>query len=181
MEHLTELYLSLLARALDGVQIDWLMIWEDMAYKGASIISPKHVREFMLPRYRRITDFVQSKGCDIIMIDSDGDVTELVPLWLEVGINTIHPAEVAAGVDVVALRKRYSELRIKGGIDKREIAKDKKAIEQEVMSKVPFLLERGGFIPEIDHGIPPDISFENFCYYRNLIKKIAEGACSKSL
>ena len=76
----------------------------------------------------------------------------------------------------MALRKKYCQgLLIIGGIDKRVLSKDKKAIEKEVMSKVPFLIEQGGYIPIVDHTVPPDVPFEDFLYYRELIRKIAEG------
>jgi hypothetical protein len=41
------------------------------------------------------------------------------------------------------------------------------------MSKVPFLLEQGGYFPCIDHGVPPDITFENYCYYINIMREVA--------
>ena len=78
--------------------------------------------------------------------------------------------------DAVALRRKYgNSLGLVGAIDKRMLAKDKKAIEEEVMSKVPFLVETGGFIPTCDHAVPPDVSLENYLYYLDLIHKIAEG------
>ena len=109
-------------------------------------------------------------------MDSDGNVNELIPLWLEIGVNGVLPLEVAAGIDPVALRKKYGQdLLMMGSIDKRVLAKDKKAIEKEVFSKVPFLIEQGGYVPMVDHTVPPDVPFENFLYYRELIKKIVEG------
>jgi len=41
------------------------------------------------------------------------------------------------------------------------------------MSKVPFLLEQGGYIPCVDHAVPPDVTFENYCYYINLMREVA--------
>ena len=80
--------------------------------------------------------------------------------------------EVAAGMDVVALRKKFGkELLMVGGVDKREIAKGKDAIDAEVRRIMPLLGEKGGYIPTIDHAIPPDISFGDFKYYRGLIEK----------
>ena len=57
--------------------------------------------------------------------------------------------------------------------DKRELAKGKDEIRREVMSKVPFLLEKGGYFPTIDHLVPPDISFQNYCYYVNTLREVA--------
>ena len=60
-----------------------------------------------------------------------------------------------------------------GNIDKRALIKGKDAIKEEVMGKVPFLLEKGGYFPSVDHLVPPDVPYENFCYYVNLVRDIA--------
>jgi uroporphyrinogen decarboxylase len=59
-----------------------------------------------------------------------------------------------------------------GGIDKRELAKDKAAIEREVMRKVPPLVERRGYFPGVDHAVPPDVPLENYKHFISLLKKI---------
>ena len=74
-----------------------------------------------------------------------------------------------------ALRKKYGkDLALMGGIDKRILAKDKKSIEVELTSKLPYLLSSGGYIPFIDHNLPPNISFANFEYYMELKKELIE-------
>ena len=128
----------------------------------------------MMPRYKKMTDLLHSNGVDIIYMDSDGNLNELIPLWLEVGINYVWPLEVAAHNDAVGLRKKYGKNLILGGnIDKRALAKGKEAIREEVMSKVPFLLEQGGYFPTVDHNVPPDVTFENYCYYINTLREAA--------
>ena len=41
------------------------------------------------------------------------------------------------------------------------------------MSKAPFLLEQGGYFPSVDGLESPDTTFENHCYYLNLIREVA--------
>ena len=57
-----------------------------------------------------------------------------------------------------------------GGVDKREIAKGKNQIDLE-MKKLSKVIENGGYIPTIDHAIPPDISLGNFKYYLEVKKR----------
>ncbi|MBN1349658.1 hypothetical protein JXJ21_09630 [candidate division KSB1 bacterium] len=164
--------LAVLDRALDGVEYDFADFWEDMAYKTASLISPQHYRKLFLPQYRRITDRLHKAGIDILMLDSDGNVEELIPCWLDIGINYIYPMEVAADMDVVRLRKKFGkELRIGGGMDKRILAGDKASIKKMVEEKIPLMLE-GGYVPGCDHAMPPDIPWENYLYYRELLLNI---------
>ena len=165
MEFNAELILTLLRRALDEAPITSLFFWEDMCYKAGPLISPAMFRRFMLPRYRRITDLARNCGINAIFVDSDGDVSQLIPLWLESGINGVYPMEVAAGMDVVALRREYGkELLMTGGIDKRVLAEGTDAIDRE-LERTLSLAEEGGYIPHIDHAIPHDVPYENFAYY----------------
>lgn len=174
MEQVLYLETEIIKRTLKDIKIQRAAFWEDMCYKGGPLISPAMVRKFMMPRYKKITDLLHSYGVDVIFLDSDGNVEQLIPLWLEVGINFIWPFEVAAGNDVVALRKKYGkDLIIGGAIDKRALIKGKEAIREEVMSKVPFLLKTGGYFPSVDHLVPPDVTFENYCYYINLMREVA--------
>jgi len=178
IEHLIYFYSTLARRIFaSGVQLDWVMFWEDMAYKNGPLLTPRLYYKYCLPFYHTMTEILQQNGVKVIGLDSDGDTRELIPLWLDVGINVIHPAEVAAGMDVRKIRRKYrTRVRFLGGIDKRELAKGHKAINLEVIPKVHELLNTGGgFVAECDHGVPPDISFDNYCYFRDLVQKLSES------
>ncbi len=173
MEHVLYMDIEMSRRVLKDMRIDCVRLWEDMAYKTGPLISPGMVRKFMMPRYKKITAFLRRNGVGILHLDSDGNVNELIPLWLEVGINFPWPLEVAANMDAVALRKKYGKnIILSGNIDKRVFTRGKDAIRDEVMSKVPFLLESGGYFPGIDHVIAPDISLENYRYFINLLREV---------
>ena len=165
MEVMTEFTLEVLPRALREAPVSMVQFWEDMCFRSGPLISPRTVREFMLPRYRRICDLVRQAGVDVIFLDSDGDVQELIPLWLEAGINGVFPMEQAAGNDLPGYRRRYGRnLLLMGGVDKRALARGRAEIDRELERLVP-LARGGGFIPTIDHAIPPDVSWANFQYY----------------
>lgn len=107
METATEFAIIVLQKALREAPVILLQFWEDMCFRGGPLISPAMFREFMTPRYKRITQVVRDLGTDIIFVDSDGDVSELIPLWLESGINGVLPMEQAAGNDLRSYRRRY--------------------------------------------------------------------------
>ena len=162
-----------LARIFSLVPVDRVRISEDMAYKGYSMISPAMVRQFLLPSYRRWVSEIRATGCSLIDIDSDGYIADLIPLWIETGINACEPLEVAAGNDVVAYRQRHGRrMAYLGGIDKRAIAAGGEVLEAEVRRVCPPLLEAGGFIPGCDHGVPPDISWQNYLTYSRLLAQV---------
>lgn len=152
--------------------VDFMGGHEDMAYKDASMISPAMFREFLTPYYRRTVGKAKEYGQWLFYQDSDGDIRELIPLWLEVGINCFSPCEVAAGVDIGELRAAHGQdVLLWGGIDKRALAADKEAIRKEV-EKRARTAKLGGYIPGIDHSIPPDVSWDNYCYFVQVTKKV---------
>ncbi len=143
---------------------------EDMAYKNGSMISPALFREFMTPYYRRVTSIALEHGVTHHLMDSDGDIRELIPLWLECGINAFAPLEVAAGMDVVALRGEYGPaIRMEGGFDKRILASDKPSIRREFERLAP-VIDGGGYLISCDHTVPHNVPFENYAYLVELMK-----------
>jgi len=170
--HLADFWIALFDGVLKKVKVDTVFIWEDMCYKGGPLISPEMFREFILPGYKKLTSFLRDYGVTLVQVDCDGDVWKLIPLWMEGGVTVLYPFEVAAGMDIVEVRKAFPSLVITGGIDKRALAKGKQTIDRELEYRVPFMLEQGGFIPTIDHMVSPDVSFENFKYYREKLDQI---------
>jgi len=172
METAVAFFIRILEKSLREAPLTLVRFWEDMCYRGGPLISPAMVRGFMVPRYKRITAAIRGAGHDIIMLDSDGDVKELIPLWLESGINGVFPMEQAADNDLHFYRREYGRsLLMAGGIDKRTLAHGERAIDEELESKIALAFE-GGYVPTVDHSIPPDVSFHNFTYYWSRKKKL---------
>jgi uroporphyrinogen decarboxylase len=166
----TDFVLRVLEPILEQVELDYVEFSEDMAYKAHSMISPRMVRRFLNPSYEAWVPAVKASGCPIVCIDSDGYIAELIPIWLEVGVNCTRPIEVAAHNDIVAYRQQYgAHLAFMQGIDKRAIAAGGEALQQEVLRVVPPLVEQGGIILGVDHGIPPDISWPNIIEFTRLL------------
>jgi uroporphyrinogen decarboxylase len=173
IEFNTDFLIQLVAHALPDVEFDYFNFFEDCAGKGGPLYGPELFNRFFRKPYQRIIDTLRKGGVKFIWLDCDGDPTPLIPLWMEVGINCIWPLEQASGMDPLKLRKKFGrELILAGGIDKMEIAKGKQAIEKELQAKIPPLLEQGGYIPFLDHSIPPDISYQDFVYYMELKLKL---------
>ena len=143
-----------------------------MGYKNGPMIGPDAVREFMGESYKMLSDFLRGHGVRVILVDSDGYCEPLIPVWLKLGINGITPNEVMAGMDVAKLGKRFPRLVMMGGLDKTKLARGRDAIDEEVLYKVPPLIRRGGYIPGVDHAVPPDISLENFEYFVSLLRDL---------
>jgi uroporphyrinogen decarboxylase len=149
-----------------GAQFDYGHFWEDICFKSGPLINPRVFRDKVGPHYARITDLLRDHGIEIVSLDCDGDVTALVPVWLENGVNTMFPVEVGTwGADIRPWRVAYgAEVRAVGGMDKRVFARDYDAVDAEIERLKP-LVELGGYIPCPDHLIAPDARWENVQYY----------------
>ena len=154
------------------VKLDSVVIWEDgLAYKNSSLIGPETYRKFWMPYVRRVTEFLRGSGIDIIGFYTSGNIEPLIPVLLETGFNLFGPLEVAAGMDAIGLRKEYGrDVLLYGNIGRQALMDGPEAVEREVYSKVPWLMEQGGYIPAIDDMILPDISFAAFMRYVELIR-----------
>jgi uroporphyrinogen decarboxylase len=170
--YLADFWIALFDEVLRDVKVDAMFFWEDMCYKKGPLISPAMFREFLLPGYKKLTDFLKDYGVNIVNVDSDGNLWKLIPLWIEGGVNVLYPFEVEAGMDIREVRKAFPRLGIIGGLEKYTLVQGKQSIDDEIEAKVPFMLEHGGYIPQIDHLAQPTVSFENFSYYRNKLEKM---------
>lgn len=170
MEQRAEAIIQITGEVMRRTRVDLFWYWEDMAYKHASLIDPRMYRRFALKHYQRVNAWLRSKGIRHIGLDSDGHITELIPIWLEAGITHLWPFEVQSGMDVREVRRRYGrDLAMIGGIDKRAIARGPEAIRREIDRVMP-LVEQSGYIPELDHSVPPDLSWQDFQEYVRYMK-----------
>ncbi len=156
---------------LPRVKVDCGWGWEDICFRTGPLISPEIFKEVAVSGYRKIADKLLEYGVDLYVVDSDGMIDHLVPLWLEGGVNVMFPIEIGAWeADPMVFRKKYGkELRIIGGIDKLVIPKGSKAIDEEIERRLP-LMKEGGFIPLPDHLITPETPLEYYKYYLEKIR-----------
>lgn len=147
-------------------EIDVAVGWEDICFRGGPLVSPDIFGECALPGYQKVSAKLRAHGIRYYMVDCDGVVDRLLPIWLEGGVNIIFPLEIGAWkADPAETRNTFgSAMRIYGGIDKLEIAKGPAAIDAEIRRRIPLMRE-GGFAPLPDHIITPGTSLDDYRYY----------------
>lgn len=156
----------------EHITIDEIFFGEDICYNHGPLISPDMMNEFIIPYYQQFISGVRSRQIDknrhvYIQIDTDGFADPTIPVYQKgIQMDVMSPFEVASNCDVIRTGKEYPELVIHGGIDKRILAQGKKEIDDMVERIIPVMRERGGFIPTCDHGVPAEVSLENYLHYR---------------
>lgn len=151
---------------------DFITVSEDMAYKEKSMIGPQMAHEFLGHCWKKWTDLCREAGVPVLELDSDGYIGDLIPVWMESGMNATRPMEVAAGNDLPAFRKKFGpKFAYRGGIDKRAMAAGGEKLRKE-MERLRPAVEAGGCIPGCDHAIPHDVSWPNFVEYCRQLAKL---------
>jgi Uroporphyrinogen decarboxylase (URO-D) len=161
--------LGLIDRFCEVCVPTFMTIAEDMSYNMGPMISRAMFDEFMAPYYRQLVPRLQERNIPLIM-DTDGDVTRLVPWVRDVGVVGILPLERQSGVDGLALRAQYPDVFLVGHYDKLVMSRGESAMRAEFERLVP-LMKRGGFIPSVDHQTPPEVSLEQYRVYLRLLEE----------
>ena len=166
-----ELADAVIARHQQYVTLDELYLAEDICYKSGPLISPDMMREFLFPYYRQLIANIKARQIDrsrhlYIQIDTDGFANPVIPVYREIGMDVMSPFEVAAGCDVVRIGRQYPDLITFGGIDKRVLAQGREAIDRHLEYILPAMRARGGYIPTCDHGVPAEVPYQDYLYYR---------------
>lgn len=150
---------------------------EDMSYNHGPMLSRALFDEFLLPYYRRVIPHIKARGVKVF-IDSDGDISSMVPWMEDAGIEGVYPLERQAGVDLNAIRREHPRLLMLGGYDKMVMNKGEAEMRAEFERLLP-VMRSGGYIPSVDHQTPPGVSLENYRVYIRLFREYAEKAVKR--
>ncbi len=167
-----DLHLALLEMIWQaGYTFDAVRWPDDLGYKHNQFISPAMYRQLLKPVQKRACDWAHEKGV-YTALHSCGDVNPFVPEFIEIGVDALNPLEVKAGMDPLALKRRYGkELVLHGGIN-AVLWDDLEKIEAEIRRLVPAMKESGGYIFSSDHSVPTSVSLENFRRITQLAKEL---------
>lgn len=170
---------AVICRHQEHITIDELFLAEDICYNHGPLISPDMIKEFLFPYYQQLITNIKARQIDktrhlYIQIDTDGLAVPVIPIYQEIGMDVMSPFEVASGCDVVEIGRQFPSLVLIGGIDKRILARSKKEIDRELERILPVMRKRGGYIPTCDHGVPEEVSYENYLHYRKRCVELGE-------
>jgi uroporphyrinogen-III decarboxylase len=115
-----ELYktnLEICKRLLDIDSEMVIAFTDDIAYKDHLLCSPKVFDRFYAPKYKQLFNYIHKRG-GRTMFHTDGDITELVPHYIDIGLDLLQGLEPVAGVDIVKLNTIYGDrISWNGNID----------------------------------------------------------------
>jgi len=144
-------------------QVIWTWVAEDVGTQRGLLVSLDHIREFFLPRMKRMIDLVHSAGA-FVFHHSDGAVREHVPGMIEIGMDVLDPVQWrCAGMDREGLKRDFGDrIAFHGAMDNQFTLVNGSAddVRQEVADNIRILGEGGGYILGPCHNLqvvsPPE-------------------------
>ena len=150
-----------------GDDIDIIQFNEDLGAQAGPQISPQLFREILKPRYEKIFEFVKQKKSHLfIFLHSCGSVRDLIPDFIDVGVDVLNPIQTSAkGMDPMELKREFGKNLAfwGGGIDTQNVfpfgtAED---VKKQVRERLRIFAPGGGYVFNQIHNIQADVPAEN--------------------
>ncbi len=145
---------------------------DDMGQKGRPLMSPDAFRKFFKKPYSEIFKKIHDMGA-IAFNHSCGNITELLPDYIEAGLDGWQSLEPASLIDHADLKKKYGDkLLFVGGLDSREISfGTPESIRKHVRAQVRAMGKGGGYIPGPTHDFLTETPLDNCISMRDAVQQ----------
>ena len=175
VEEIYDHYTGFLSRQLERVLAervpDMLVIGESSAASSSGpFMSPRMYSDVAAPRLARLVGLARDAGVEFVFVHCAGEISNLAPIWQDVGVNGLMPIEVHT--DPAALCRDYPDTALIGGISRWQLEGTAAALERHVREMTRLLWNHGRAIPSADahYPISDRVSLDNMRLYIELLK-----------
>jgi len=148
-----------------GDLADIVATGDDLGTQNGPIISPELYRKLFKPRHKKFLATLKKHTKAPIHFHSCGSIYKILGDLLEIGVDIIHPVQVAArDMDSAKLKKEFgNKLSFWGGVDtQRVLPKGTPAdVKEEVKRRLRDFAPGGGYILAVVHNIQADVPVAN--------------------
>ena len=154
--------------------IDIFMLGDDFGSENGPLISPEMFRRFFKPALKELIALGKRYGLKV-MLHSCGSVRELIPDFIDIGLDVLNPIQTHARDMVPEELKREfgKDLCFHGSIDVQHTLPfgTPEEVKSEVKARIQTLGKEGGFILAPAHNLQPDVPTENIlAMYRTAVE-----------
>ncbi|MFW5798560.1 MAG: uroporphyrinogen decarboxylase family protein [Planctomycetota bacterium] len=145
---------------------DGIWVYEDLGYKNRLFASPDMLKDLIFPYFAEAVDFFHDYDLPVTL-HTCGYVEPALDMIVEAGFDGLHPMEVKAGNDPLAIAERVGDkLTLIGGLDERILESgDRDAIRKGVVEIVEGMKSRGAhYVYASDHSISTNVDYDDFRY-----------------
>ena len=129
---------------------------EDMGSQESLMFSPIQIREFLLPRMKRVMDLVHSAGA-YVFHHNDGAIMPILPYLIAAGIDVLNPVQWRCkGMDRARLKRDFGDqIVFHGAVDNQQTLAfgSVQDVRDEVIANLEILGAGGGYILGPCHNI----------------------------
>ncbi len=166
LDKLVELKMAYWEKALaeGGDYISAVVEADDMAGQNGLLISRRTYQNVVKPRHKKLFAFIKARTRAKIFFHSCGAVRQVIPDFIDAGIDILNPVQVsAAGMDSAALKREFGrDLTFWGGaVDSQHLLPTGTVqdVKDEARRRIGDLAPGGGFvfapIHNLQCNVPP--------------------------
>jgi uroporphyrinogen decarboxylase len=147
--------------------VDVVAEGDDYGTQTSQLMSPESFRGLMKPRLRKLCTRIKELAPEsALFFHSCGSVRELIPDFIEAGIDILNPVHVTAtGMEPAQLKRDFGSDLVfwGGGVDTQGILPSgtPEQVKDNVRQNVEALAPGGGYVFNTIHNIQPDVPPEN--------------------
>jgi uroporphyrinogen decarboxylase len=151
-----------------------IWIFDDMAYNSGPMFGPASFERVFLDAYRKMVRAYKAAGARYVFLHSDGNITPLLEMLVDAGIDGINPLEPRAGMDIVEIRRKFPKLILAGGMDNSDALINGPVDRIQAQARQIIDLGRDGGVIIGAHSIGPDVPLENFAAYHEMCLTVGD-------
>ncbi|BAE86545.1 uroporphyrinogen decarboxylase [Desulfitobacterium sp. LBE] len=157
-DHIFEVY---------GGLVDVCSEADDFGTQRGTFVSPKLIREMILPYHKKLNDYLKAKGAGYMTLHSCGSVEASIPDIIEAGFDCLNPVQIsAANMSPEHLKKSYGKdiTFWGGGINTQSTLPNgtPEQVREETKRNIDAFARDGGFVFATVHNVQDDVPIENF-------------------
>lgn len=160
-EALTEYYLKLLDD-IAAFRFDGIRFGDDWGAQRGMLMGPKRWRKFIKPGLKQIFEKARRQGM-VVMVHSDGDIHEIIPDLIEIGVQILNPIQPEA-MDIYEIKRLYGNvLCLNGGISSQYTLPlgTPADVRREAAACLRYMAHGGGYVIGPSKSILADTPVEN--------------------
>ena len=162
-----------------GDLIDIIKIGDDLGTQNSLMISPKMYRQFLKPLHAEFISFIKARTQAKVFFHTDGDVFDLIPDFIEMGIDILNPIQTSAGrmSNLAELKRRFGQNMVFcGAVDTHRVLPygTPDDVRQELRRVMNVLGPGGGYMVASVHTIMNDVPAENILAMADAVEEFGK-------
>ncbi|MBT3272230.1 MAG: hypothetical protein HN368_03670 [Spirochaetales bacterium] len=177
LDKITDYYLQISEEYLSriGKYIEMQWVGDDWGLQDAPFLPPRIFQESIVPRFKKIIDFLKSKTDAKIVYHSCGITYDLLDGFIEMGVDVIHPVQANAkgNENAARLKREYgNKIMFHGNTNNQGVFHlSREEVMADALYRLRHLAPGGGDIFSSGHNIQGNMTPENILTLFNTAKE----------